>query len=293
MSQLSPIEDAAFDGIAELLRRSCGLTFAAARRDSFRNRLGEAVRALGLESLADLQARLRAENHGSRVWNTVIDLAVTDETSWFRYNDQYDALRDFVLPAVTSKKGFDGEDEIRILSAGCSRGQEPYSIAMVLRELPEFDRAFHATILAVDLCQFGLDYAARGVYHEVEMRGLPGALRERYFVREGSSNYRLADEVREMVVFRQHNLLNPLKYGAFDIVFCRNVTIYFERETTRRVISNLVQSLRPGGHLFVGHAESYSGLLDELKQVQMARTFIYRRSHGAMASMNQPGRLPA
>lgn len=267
----------ALDRIAAVLAQRTGLTFAGTRRDMLRTRAEECMRDRRIETAGGLAAALEEEGLGTPLWNDIISRTVTDESSWFRYQEHFDTLRDFVLPALASNKGFAGEDSVRILSAGCSRGQEPYSIAMLWEENARALDGLSLRLHAIDLCEERVAYTRRAAYTEPEMRGLDAARRERFFHAEGK-RFELARSLRAMVRAEPHNLLLPLPWDSFDVIFCRNVTIYFSRETTRRVMLNLLAALRPGGYLFVGHAETYHGLLDSLKGMQMAQSLVYRRA---------------
>jgi chemotaxis protein methyltransferase CheR len=271
------VASGSLDRIAAVLAQRTGLTFAGTRRDMLRTRAEECLREHRLAGLDALAAALETEGLGTPLWDDMISRTVTDESSWFRYAEHFGTLRDFVLPALASNKGFAGEDTVRILSAGCSRGQEPYSVAMLWEENAEALEGLSLRLFAVDICADRIAYTRRALYTEPEMRGLDEARRARFFRTEGSHS-ELSPSLRSMLLAQTHNLLLPLPWDSFDVIFCRNVTIYFSRETTRRVMLNLLAALRPGGYLFVGHAETYHGLLDNLKGIQVAQSLVYRRA---------------
>ncbi len=276
----------AVEAVARRLATDTGMTFEGQRRMLLHSRLEECARSARTRGLAEFVESLLAENPPGELWRGVLDAVVTDETSWFRYENQFRTLRDFAMPVLVSNKSFSGERSLRVLSAGCSRGHEPYSIAIALAEMAPPAGGLAPGILAVDLSDAAVRYARRGHYSDVEMRGMPRDLRERYFSRS-DSGWRLAEEVRRGVEFRQQNLLAPLPPESFDLVFCRNVTIYFERATADRVLSGLVRALAPGGYLFVGHAEVCNHVSPELKTVQVGDATVYRR----VARSAQPERV--
>lgn len=265
------------DAVARRLSTETGMTFEGQRRALLHARLEECSRAARSGSFAEFASALLAEFPAAEAWRSVLDAVVTDETSWFRYENQFRALCDFAVPILASNKSFTGERTLRILSAGCSRGHEPYSIAIALSGMSPPAGGLSLEILGVDLSEGAIRYARRGHYADVEMRGMPRELRDRHFSRT-DSGWRLGDELRNRVQFRRHNLLEPLPAESFDLIFCRNVTIYFERPTAARVTAMLVRALAPGGYLFVGHAEVCNQAGTELKLVQVGDATVYRRA---------------
>lgn len=271
--------DAALDRFRAMLELRTGLIFPGPRRAVLSGRLKECAAALGGATMDELFEKARSAPLDSPVWTTLVNALVTDETSWFRYPEQYETLGRFLLPALASQRSFGDERRIRILSAGCSRGHEAYSTAMLLLENPEPWRGLEPEITAVDICPASLAHAERAEYQGQELRGLDPERLERWFAPAGGGLHGVKPDVKSMVRFARHNLLDPPPAGPWDIVFCRNVTIYFGRDVARGVISRLASSLRDGGHLFAGHAESYNGWVDTLKPVQMGRALIYRKPH--------------
>jgi len=276
--------DPALDLFAQLIDERTGLRFHNARRRFLATRLAEAASEVGAGSLQELYEMVRtATRNGGRegLFQLVVDRIVTDESSFFRYPGQFEALRNFIFPAIASHREFTRDNSVRILSAGCSRGQEPYSLAISACEEVETLRGLDVTVYALDLSQNVLDIARQGIYEESQVRDVSPRQLDRYFQRLESgrraARYQVKPEVRNMVRFQQHNLLSDLPGPIFDIVFCRNVTIYFNEETTRRVARNLYDRLRPGGYLYLGHAESYYGILPELTIVQFGDVLVNRK----------------
>lgn len=274
--------------LAALVKAETGLLFAEARRATLENRARELAVEIGATGLDQLTNTLEREGCDGPVFRRLLDRIITDETFWFRYPDHFETLTDYVIPAAVSRAAFLGEKTIRILSAGCSRGQEPYSIAMAIARQPEILAGRSLEIVAVDLSDNVLRVAREGIYQDFELRGLADATRDAYFLRDGT-RWRLNDHLRAMVTFHRCNLVRPLDLGVFDVIFCRNVTIYFDALDTQRVLRGLIESLRPGGHLFTGHAESFQGLDVELRMLQMARSIVYRRSRGGGAGSETTG----
>jgi chemotaxis protein methyltransferase CheR len=205
----------------------------------------------------------------------MVDILTTNKTNFFRELPHFAFLRDNVLPQ------FKGADRpLRIWSAGCSSGEEPYSLAILIRE--EFGSRGNrdVRILGTDLSMRALARAREGAYDEGQMDGVPPALRSRYFSRvhkaeAGAARYQVRPEVRSLVSLAPLNLMEgwPMK-GPFDVIMCRNVMIYFDRKTREQLIQRFSQLLPPGGHLLVGHSESLNGLAHDLTYVQPA---VYRK----------------
>jgi chemotaxis protein methyltransferase CheR len=202
-------------------------------------------------------------------------LTVT-ETFFFRNADHFRALQACVLDAAYER----GQRRLRILSAGCASGEEPYSLAMCLRDaIPDLPR-WDVRILALDMNRAMLAKAARGSYGAWSLRATPESIRDRYFTEKGRE-FQLDPSIREMVQFEERNLAleEPGFWGAqsCDVVFCRNVLMYFTPEVMRRVVSDFARALVPGGMLFLGHAETLRGLSDEYHLCHTHDTFYYRR----------------
>ncbi len=284
---MDPHGDGLVEAVAGRLAAETGLTFEGQRRSLLRTRLEECSRAARAHSLHEFCTALLAAPPPEGAWRDVIDAVATDETSWFRYEGQFRILREFAVPVIASNKSFAGDRTLRILSAGCSRGHEPYSIALTLASMTPPAGSLEPRILGVDISSAAVRYARRGHYADVEMRGMPRELRDRAFCRT-DSGWKLDDSIRAAVEFRTHNLLDPLPPESFDLVFCRNVTIYFTRATADRVIGMLVRSITPGGYLFLGHAETIAPDWGGLRPVQVNDATVYRRATG----LPVPERVP-
>jgi chemotaxis protein methyltransferase CheR len=279
-------DSATLDQFAQLIHDRVGLRFNdETRRRSLLARVRDAAREAGCSSVAELYARVLAEQGptlNGGLFQKVLDRIVTDETSFFRYADQFHALRNYILPAIASNREFSGDNSLRILAAGCSRGQEPYSIAISALEEAETLRGLETRIYALDLSQNALDIARAGIYDAAQVRDVEPRILEKYFTeinrpKGRPPQYKVKPEVQRMVRFQRHNLLKELPGPIFDVIFCRNVTIYFNDEVTRRVARNLYDRLRPGGYLFLGHAESLYNILPELCPLKYGETLVNRK----------------
>jgi chemotaxis protein methyltransferase CheR len=217
----------------------------------------------------------------------LIQLVTINETSFFRFPAQFDALRDHVIPEIIA--GADREEHVlRVWSAGCSTGEEPYSIAMTIADAGLERFGWRSQIAATDVSTKALDVARAGIYSKRQLLNVPEDVLRRQFVRIDDNSWRVAAHVRNSVDFGYHNLIKePFSaslLGTWDIIFCRNVTIYFRLESTRRVISNFFDSLNEGGYLFVGHSETLTSISDRFEPLQVGGVFLYRRPRRILRS---------
>jgi chemotaxis protein methyltransferase CheR len=216
------------------------------------------------------------------------------ETYFFRHADQFEALCDVALPERLSARAV--SRSLRLLSAGCASGEEPYSLAILLRERGT-EPGFEIAIQGLDLNPESLEKAARGLYSPWALRETPEAIRERWFSKEGR-DFRLSKSLRDSVRFDQHNLVRDadglLLAGSFDVVFCRNVLMYFTTEQATALVARLARALAPGGFLFLGHAETLRGLSHDFHLRHTYNTFYYQRRDDAerYASTSEQLQLP-
>lgn len=279
--------EAALASIAALVEARYGITFHGARRPLLGSRVRELLAARAMRSIQELHAHLVAPQGNQPLWNDLIARIVTRETSFFRQEEHFAVLRDVILPAAISNRSFDGIPEVRILSAGCATGQEAYSLAMMLQESPELLRHANFAIDACDLDEEALRSARAAEYAEPELRGLSAERRARFTVPSGD-RLRIADNIRSMVRFFRHNLLDALPGTSYDAIFCRNVTIYFDAGTTERVAARLAEALHPGGHLFCGHSETLRGTESALRPIPIGNAIVYRRARVSLPDRRRP-----
>lgn len=219
-----------------------------------RNRIVKLLRRHSLKTYEEYWSKL--ENGGNELVSEFISALTTNMTSFYRESNHFDFLRS-VLPELARKFGTD----LRMWCAAASTGQEPYTIAMTACEVQSEMPTAKPRLLATDIDLQVLKKASTGTYEEREMQGLPPAQRTKYFEKvkaEGDDYWRAKDQIHNMIRFAPFNLMNP-KYEfqhKFHVIFCRNVLIYFDEATTKRVIENLVSCLAPGGYLILGHSES-------------------------------------
>jgi chemotaxis protein methyltransferase CheR len=266
--------DADFRSLVALAREQAGISLSDSKRNLVYTRVSRRLRALGFTAFKQYRDYL-AENSGEL--EGFINAISTNLTKFFRESHHFDHFRSHVvLPFVNGSHRGDGR--FRVWSAGCSTGEEPYTIASVLRHEMQSGARQDIRILATDIDTDVLAKAARGVYPSTGFESVPRTYRE-YF--EPTTEGRNADslmateDIRSLIVFRRLNLIEPWPFrGKFDAIFCRNVMIYFDNETKTALINRFIQSIKPGGFLYIGHSESFHGTHAELQLV--GRT-TYRR----------------
>ena len=273
------LTDAELGRLQVLLHGTAGLVFEGSRRDSLGYCLGERLRATGDPDVAAYL--LRVEAPGSPELQPLLDEVTIQETHFFRNPPQARALRQHVLPELVREASARGR-RVRIWSAGCSTGDEPYSIAMVLRELLPSTAGWDLKVIATDISAGALAHAREGTYGPRALRLASPEQLARFFVPVGGGRHRVRPEVRELVEFRHGNLvLDPPPGDGLDLVLCRNVTIYFDRDTTRDLVRRLHGSLRDGGYLFLGHSETLWQVSEDFRLVTIGTgegaAFAYRR----------------
>jgi chemotaxis protein methyltransferase CheR len=263
-----------FERVRGLLGTSAGLVFDECRRDSLAYSLGERMSARGIASVSDYLALVTARGDELQA---LLNEVTIQETHFFRNPPQFRALRTHVLPQLIRRAAANGK-RLRIWSAGCSTGEEPYSIAMLVRELLPVLDGWDVRIVATDVSTRALAAAAEARYGRRALVAAPPEDVERWFVREGES-YVVRPEVRSLVEFRHHNLVTePVPFAEpIDLLLCRNVTIYFSRDTTRRLMTSFHEALGDGGYLFLGHSETLWQVNDRFRLVTLGDAFVYRR----------------
>jgi len=267
------LTDSEFNRLRKLVRELCGIALADSKKELVYGRLARCLRRLNLTTFGEYCAILESGDHAELQEFT--NAMTTNLTSFFRENHHFEQLADDTLPYLAKCRA--ATRRIRMWSAGCSTGEEPYSIAMVLREAQHLFGGWDVRLLATDIDSTVVATAAEGIYGADRLRAMDPQRLERWFTAcdETAQQYAVAEELRSMITFRQLNLLGvwPVK-GPFDVVFCRNVTIYFDKETQRQLFERLAQLQEPGAWLFIGHSENLFNVTQRYKSV--GRT-VHRR----------------
>jgi chemotaxis protein methyltransferase CheR len=254
-----------YDYLRRILKERSGLVLSADKQYLVESRLLPVARRAGLGSLSELVKQLR-ERAAQPLIVEVIEAMMTNESFFFRDKIPFEHFRDTMIPALLAARS--GQRRIRIWCAAASTGQEPYSLAMCLKEIAGKVEGWRIDILATDLSTEVLEKAKAGIYSQFEVqRGLPIQLLVKYFTQIGET-WQIAPDIRAMVQFRQLNLLSELSnLGAFDIVLCRNVLIYFDQDTKVSVLERIARLVEPDGYLILGAAETVVGLTDSFRPV--------------------------
>ncbi|MDF1602346.1 protein-glutamate O-methyltransferase CheR [Nocardioides sp. YIM 152315] len=262
----------AFAFVRELVRAESAIVLETGKEYLVESRLVPLARAAGHPDVDAYVADL-SKRRTPAALKQVVEALTTNETSWFRDSDPFTALRQSVFPALAKTRS---NRTIRIWAGACSSGQEPYSIVMTALDTPEL-AGWRVEVVATDLSDEMLDRARKGEYSQLEVnRGLPATTMVRHFERSGLS-WRINQSIRDRVEFRHLNLTRPLPpMGRFDVVFLRNVLIYFDLPTKRDVLKRVRQVMAPDGHLFLGAAEMTMGVDDAWERVPAGRSSVYR-----------------
>lgn len=255
------LTDSQFARISALVHSQCGINLHDGKKELVRARLAKRLRTLGLPDFEAYMQLLRNDSGTELV--AMLDALSTNLTSFFRETDHFRYLAERILPRQTNSR-------LRIWSAGCSSGEEPYSIAMQLAEtLPRLEQ-WDVKILATDLSTRVLEQARQGVYAREKLQGLPAPISQRHFEpAPGGGGLQVREGLRRLVHFARLNLMDPWPMrGPFDVIFCCNVMIYFDKPTQSRLVARFWDLLHPGGTLFIGHSESLTGI---------RHRFVYRQ----------------
>jgi len=280
MSLTWELDEATFAGLRERIQACSGIYLDDSRRRSLSRTIAARLRCRGLHNGEEYLALLDSPA-GKEEMSVLLEEVVNRETSFFRNPRHFRLLAEVVLPELERLRPADLP--LRLWSAGCSTGQEPYSIAITVAETLGLPPRRPVEILATDLSRQALEYARQGCFTERQVQRVEPAYLSRYFERRGEV-YVLKPEVREMVRFQEVNLVAeplPSFVHGMDVIFCRNVTIYFRIETSRRLMANLYRCLKEGGYLFIGFSETLWQVFDAFERVQQGGVFFYRKGRAA------------
>lgn len=270
------ISDRAFDAFQQYMHDKCGIAIGHNKRYMVQSRLDNILRETAISNINDLIDGLIKNTLPPKTKTRIIDAITTNETYWFRDGRQFGVLSNVILPELT-RHPF---NSLRIWSAGCSYGQEPYSISMALQEFTRLQavKLPNLRIIGTDLSHKVLDIARQAVYSEYALsRGLPSPLKQRYFL-PWREQWKLKPEIASIVHFRSFNLLKPFSLlGKFDLIFCRNVLIYFSNEVKLDILNRMIAGLKPNGYLFLSSTESLPPELTGLETLQACGVRYYRR----------------
>jgi len=268
------LDDESFRKIADLIYTRFGINLTDKKRALVRGRLHSLIKAAGLSSFGEYLDYVLEDTHGDRLLQ-LIDRISTNHTYFFREADHFSYLAEELMPHLLERPGDDRQ--VRIWCAGCSSGEEPYTAAMVLTEaFPTETAAGRIRLLATDISTTALAAAVEGEYAEQKLAGVPQRYRK-FLSRTEGDRWRVSDRIRSLVLYKRLNLMNeifPFK-RSFDVIFCRNVMIYFDQETRRKLLAGFYRHMAPGASLFIGHSETLgrdTALFRYVKPTIYART---------------------
>jgi chemotaxis protein methyltransferase CheR len=283
MRDLDALTASDYRRLSELIYVQCGIHLTAEKQSLLESRLRKRVRSLQMNSSSEYCSYVLAGGGRPEELPHLIDVVTTNKTDFFRESQHFDFLIRVALPSLESE-GVTGGSGTLIWSAGCSTGEEPYTLAMVLSEHAARNSRFRFRLLATDISTVVLEQAQRAVFKSELVQPVPAEMRRKYLLRSKDSHkrlYRVVPELRQMVEFRRLNLMES-DFGIgepVDIIFCRNVIIYFDPPTRARLLQRFSRQLRPGGYLFLGHSETLHGL--DVPLVPAGPT-VYRKQDAAI-----------
>jgi chemotaxis protein methyltransferase CheR len=273
-SFLPLLSEGEFRLFRDLIYEECGVHLGPEKRTFLESRLKKRMDEIGVKSAYEYYNLVKGGSK-SRELTSLLDMLMICETSFFRNQPQFDLFRNTVLPGIVERKNKLGVRTIRVWSAGCSTGQEPYTISMTLLESLPTGENWTFRVFASDLSFTALERAQMGMYKPDQMRGINEYHLKKYF-REENGSFFISDQVKRNVIFDYHNLKYDNGLRGLDVIFCRNVMIYFDLDEQRRLISRFAGCLVPGGHLFIGHAESLQALSNRFTMLHQNKGIAYK-----------------
>jgi len=279
LSGLNSLDKTTFVQLRDLIYEKTGISFAENKTYLLENRLKRRLEDCGCSNFEEYYYLLKYDPRRSRELIHLYNSITTNETSFFRDAVQIKAFYDDVLPLVAKQNKEKGINEIKVWSAASSTGEEAYTMAMqmVNQKLPQL--GFRIDIAASDLSEQVVETAKKGIYGKNAVRNVPPEYMSRYFS-NGGDTYEVLPEIRKMVRFSNMNLMDSARMRSMrnvDIILCRNVLIYFDEKAKKTVISNLYDSLRPGGYLFIGYSESLHNISRSFKLEHFNRALVYKK----------------
>jgi chemotaxis protein methyltransferase CheR len=260
------LTDGDFKLFRDYVHENCGIYFEDNKMYLMQNRLSRRLNELGIKSFRDYYYYVKYDN-SRQEFNNLINIITTNETSFFRNEPQLESFANDILPKVIREKRNEKNKTLKIWSAGCSSGEEPYTLAMVLIEKLKSTNFLDIQIFANDISQKVLQTARQGIYSENRVINVKPDFRKRYFSNDGG-NYKVNQDIKRLINFSQMNLNDQSQFVLLqnmDFVFCRNVMIYFSDESKKKLVRNFYNILKPGGYLYLGHSETLHGISKSFK----------------------------
>jgi chemotaxis protein methyltransferase CheR len=268
--------DADFGKISRLVYEVCGINLTEGKKELLQARLGKVIRQGVFRSFRDYYEHVLKDSSGEELVR-LLDAVSTNFTSFFRESQHFDYLRNEFLPEAVDRKKGQGK-KLRFWSAGCSSGEEPYSLAIAVLESLDYPETWDLKILSTDLSSKVLKMAAAGIYPQERIRSVPAPVVRKYFLKgdnEWKGYVKVKSSLKKHISFERLNLMETFSFSeSFDCIFCRNVMMYFDKPTQAALLGRFFQHLSPGGALLIGHSESLAGNEHSFRYVKPA---IYRK----------------
>ena len=266
-----------FDDIGSFIQSQFGIKMPPSKKTMLQSRLTKRLRAMNMTSYGQYREYLFSPAGMDQEVSFMIDVVTTNKTDFFREPSHFDLLQEILLPLWLRQTG--GRDVFNIWSAGCATGEEPYTMAMVLNEFAEAEPDFRFSILGTDISGEALQKAIQAIYRESRIDGIPPDFKKKYLMRSRDRKQglvRIIPELRSKITFQRLNLMGDFfsMVEKKDVIFCRNVIIYFERPVQEALFEKCCRCLNTGGYLFIGHSETLSGMRLPLTQV---RPTVYQK----------------
>lgn len=268
---MEKLEDYDFKRFRDIIYDSSGISFTDVNRPILESRLKDRLKKTNINTLDEYYKKIIKEPEELKV---LLDAVTTNLTSFFRNTIQFYALENHILPELQKNRT---NKKIKIWSAGCSTGEEPYSIAMVVKE--KLDSSWQCEIIASDISFNALMKAKEGFYHSSKVGGIPPNLLKKYTTQIGDG-YQIIEDLKKMIRFDYHNLKYDSGLKNFDIVFCRNVIIYFDSKAQVDVINRIYESMSDNSYLFIGHSESLFGMNTKFIFTKLGEACLYMKKEG-------------
>ena len=266
------LSDADFDLFRKLIYDESGITFSDTNRSILDSRLKERLRETGLSDISEYHKKILSDKEEMKL---LLDSVTTNLTRFFRNQPHFDALVNYVIPHVLETKKGKCDTVVRIWSAGCSTGEEPYTIAMILEDI--LPKPYTYEIVASDISLKSLMVGRQGFYEASRISGIPDKYLERFFTKAGTG-YQISPDIMKKIRFDYHNLKNDSGLRNLDIIFCRNVLIYFDEAAQLSAVNRFYDDLGPHSYLFIGHSESLFGMNTKFEFLKTDWACLYQKN---------------
>ncbi|RKY82636.1 chemotaxis protein CheR [candidate division KSB1 bacterium] len=259
-----------FKKLGSFIQSECGIKMPPGKRLMVQSRLMKRLRALEISSFEEYWAFIQSTEGKDEVIN-LINAVSTNKTDFFREPDHFKYLIDTVLPELIKNRPSEIREPFKFWSAGCSTGEEPYTLAMVLSDFAEKNRSFKFKILATDISTKVIEHGRIAIYSKERIDPIPMKMKQKYLLKSkdpAKKVVRIIPELRSKVIFRRLNFLDNFRLKEkVEVIFCRNVVIYFDRDIQKKLVEKFYEQLVPGGFLFMGHSETINGLNTKFRTV--------------------------